>query len=536
MKKISLNIFYILIILFGVFLLHSFIYKDFTYISWCEDLFEPHWACTNLNPFSDINVFSNNPHHSLLYSMPYNLMEVYLPRILNIHPLTCFENITSYFYCFILITLLMVISLNFSIFFKKYKFIICFIIALLFFPAYIAINDLSTMYYIYYSRSWMCGYFILPVFVIVLFLEFSKHFILEQQLTRRNMITLVLLLLCIANSFEILRYIVLTFLIIRIFLYIVAEKEKVNLKKYLILLSAYIVFNFILVLLCRGSSYIHFINLHTDPQLLIHYFRDFFRSYYHYIIYNNSVTLIITTIIFVLIFFFVKDNDRKNKFYLYTGSLITAVFSYPLMTIFFNFNPEGWQYDSYFHYACDHLGTRYVTAIFMVCILLSSFGFLISHAQKLKYKIISSVILIFALIPSYAFFVRNHFGTWYQLINEPEFTKFFKERRLNLYILEKFYAMYGVKNNVFYTYSPHNVTYYDNMIMYLLLLYSENNKLGRNIPEAVDYRIIHVCSDDDDLFTVCKDKMLKTVKEKTGYVFTDEELINTDFDSIKDYL
>ena len=536
MKKITLNIFYTFITLCGVFLVHNFIYKDFTYISWCEDLFEPYWACTNLNPFTDINIFSNNPHHSLLYSMPYNLFEVYLPKLLNIHPLTCFENITSYIFCLILVTLLLVISFNYSMYFKKHKFITSFVIASLFFPAYIAINDLSTLYYIYYNRSWMCGYFILPLFVTVLFVEFANHFVLEKQLTKKNMIILILLLFCVANSFEILRYIVLAFLTVRILLYALFDKEKSNLKKYLILYFSYIVFNLILVLLSKGSSYIHFINFHTEPQLLMNYFKDFFRSYGHYILFNNIITLALIAVVSVLIFFFVPKNTRKQNFFTYTVSLFLAVMSYPLMTIFFNFNPDGWQYDSYFHYACDHLGTRYVTAIMLVCILLSAFGFLISSAKNIKQKIISFIILIIALIPSYKYFVVNHFDTWYQLITEPEFTKFFKERRLNLYILEKFYAMYGVKNNVFYTYSPHNVTYYDNMIMYLLLLYSQNSKLGQNIPEAVDYKIIHICSDDDDLFTVCKDKMLETVKEKTGYVFTEEELEKTDFESIKEHL
>ena len=155
--------------------------------------------------------------------------------------------------------------------------------------------------------------------------------------------------------------------------------------------------------------------------------------------------------------------------------------------------------------------------------------------MKKTQKIVLLITFIVLLIPIYKFSMSKPVKHWFLKLDKTAGNKFFTDRNTNLYILEKFWAMYGRKHGEFYTYSPNNIVYYDFMIIYLDYLYSENRLIGQYYPNINDYKIIHVCGNKDDLFTTCKDKMLKVIKEKTGYEFTEEELKNPDFDSIREY-
>jgi len=531
MKKIIINSLYIVISVIAVVLIHNFIYTPNSFVSWCEDLYEPYFA--TLIPSTTYNIFNNNSHHSALYSVFYDLLSVYLPRIFDIHPLKCFLNITSYIVSFIFLLLVYVNSLSFSKYFKNQNIITCFI-GLLIFPVFITFMHLTGMFYSAYNLSWTTAYFILPIFVFTLFNELENHFILKQNFSKRKIIVLVTLLFILANSFEIYRYIIFVFLFIRILLYAIFEKDKQNLKHYLYLFFTYTFFNLILLFIYHNGSNYKFIDF-SSSEIIISQIKGFISSYWNCLIVTNLISIILIFLSLIAVFFAVNNSSRKNDFYLYIFSLIIAVMSYPLPTMFINFNPNGKQFDYYFSYTCDHAGTRFVVAIFLLNILLVCLGFLFSSIKEKKNKIIIySIFSILILIP-YISKGLYYFNEWHYDVHEYQKDSFFKERNTNLYILEKFWAMYGRKHGEFYTYSPHNVTYYDHMVLYLDYLYSENKLIGNHYPNALEYKIIHVCSDEDDLFSTCKDKMLKVIKDKTGYEFTPEELKKLDFDSIREY-
>ena len=533
MKKFLLNLLYIILAVTAVICIHNYVFMPGCHVSFCEDLFEPYIAILLGDGFG---FYRNNFHNSLLYSLFYDLICIYLPRILDIHPITCFVNISSYIISFIIFSYLFAISFTFSKYIKKESNLLPFVICLFLFPVHISALEKSTTYYLYYNEAWMTAYLVLPIFVATFFNEFEIHFVLKEALSKKQTIILFLLLFCVANSFEILRYITFVFFAALICLYFLFDKEKKHIGLYKSLFVFYTALNLFLVIIYKGSNYIHFIDLRAGADKLIPYFKGFFLSYYQYIVANNAITLGLIIFSLICIMFLTNNNEKKKAFWIFTGSLFFAVMSYPLSTILINFNPEGWIYSSYFTFACDHSGTRYTINYFLIMILFSCWGFLFSSMQNMKAKIVLLLTYIVMLIPAYHFTFLKDSGNWHNLLKEADGRKFFDERNTNLYILEKFWAMYGRRHGEFYTYSPHNVTYYDLMINYLAYLYSENKLLTHSYDNPEEYyKIIHVCSDEDDLFTTCKDKMLKVIKDKTGYEFSEEELKKLDFESIREY-
>lgn len=529
MKKLFTYTLFILLVIFAVFFLHSLVYHADSFISVCEDLFEPYLSVLAIE---ERNIFDSNGHNSFLYTILYCLFEVYVPKILNMHPLLCFEKITSYIYSFIFLLFLFFSAQCFSKYFTKYKIFISLILSLFLFPLFVLFLNLSDLWYIFYIRSWMCVYFIQPLLLIILFQIIFSNYFHDNKYSKSKIFIIFILLFLVAGTYEIFKYIVLAFLVLISCLYFSKTDEKSCRKQYLLFLSGYIVFNIILFCLYKHHDYVNFINFNSSIDTLISYFKGFFSAYYNYLIYANSITLglIIATLISIL--FLVNDSSLKKKFFSFIVCLFIAVMSYPLMTILFDFNPEGWVYTSYFHYACDHTGTRLVISWFLICILLSCLGFLYANLKTNKQKIITSLIIFILMIPV-SFFIASKYEHWHKVIYKNTRKSYFIDQRVNLYILEKFYELFGHKNGVLYTYSPHNVVYYDHIIKYLYYLYSYDGN-SKNIEDDIKkIKIIHVCGDEDDLFTVCREKMLNTVKNKVGYEFSEEELERTDFGSIK---
>ena len=488
-----------------------------------ESLFCPYtiWASNELsmkisNNFTEI--FFHSDHSWFLYSFLYSFIEKNMPAILNMHPQEAIITSSKLILFPVFMVFLFVMTLSLFKYSKSKKLIYWGLG--LFYSCLLIMNSLASneFLWVFYSSCWSIAYIFLSIFGIALYNITEYYYVSEKKPPKFAIAIIAVLFLCVVVSHEYYKFLFLTIIPAVYFLHHFVFKIKITPKKFLKHTFIYGIITFISVLNNLTYSYMDWFLQHInkdesifsilfDKSFILHYI----QSFMDFLVIKNLSYILIITVVSVYIFYAVKDKKRNKRFLIFTYSSLFAAFLFFIAGII-----SSESYDGFVNFVLSqHEGLRALFTFTLLTIFLSQTGYLIKYHPSGARKYIA--------VFGFAGLCLLNQNMFYIKIKDVHF--FQKRVKINLYIAEKMFVLNKKinNNNIYYSYNNSGM-FNDHGIIYMVHTYKSDYKPN-------EYSVYHVCLPEDEL-DVCKDKMIQTAFEKTGYKFTEEELQKLDFSSL----
>lgn len=354
---------------------------------------------------------------------------------------------------------------------------------------------------------WTYAYILLPAIAFILFYEFEKYYVLEKSLNKRQIFVFCSLLIINAFSNEYFRFIICCGLFLGFILHLLILKTNISKNKFLLTWIGISILNCLFFFTSNFQDWFAERNNHYTLSDLINIFPNFISTYFNEVIMENKWFFIFIALFLIAVGLFVKNKDRNKRIFIYTISVIISALLFQILII------VGLEEGYNIQYSFQHQGIKMLTKMILFSLNLSLLGYLFAYCKNIAITIGLTVI---SLLPFY-------YGYDPEIYN----FKYRKEDALNykreLYILDRSYISISKDADVFYNYHrfwpfSHPLAFY-----YFTNIYGCKNGEGNKYKQTV-----YVCEDSDDI-EVCENKMKDFIKQKTGYVFTEEELQKLDF-------
>lgn len=472
-----------------------------------ESFWAPFQSYLNIPENSFLQIFTTNDHAWYIYSIFDCLSIKYLPILFNMHPQMFINQIYTIFLTAIFILFLFAQAQNFTKYAKKYKY--THLIVLLIFPIVLYLIHLSNFYMLFQKANWLTGYVMLPIFGIMTLCMIENHYVNNEHFSKRDIFSLICLLLFVSISQEFYIFVIMGTLVIGTFLHWkYFKKIEQSATIYLNISIGFVLFN---IALFFNSTFQELLTERYYPYSMlefIQYCPAYLYNYAKYVFIYNWFLWIPILILIRYIKIIVKDEEKNARLFIFTKSIIYSTLLFYFLMIFY----KG--YDIGAECILAHEGISFLLKITLFCLNLSLTGYLFCHAKNKKtiFKYCIGALFLFN-----AFFCKKC------VIEMQTVQEEFKKGRQNVYILEKFYLLNGKNNPNLYVYND-DYSFDKLASVYLTHIYKADLK-----PD--DYKIHTVCSAEDKMIN-CQQAMTDLIKEKTNYIFTEEELENLEFDKL----
>ncbi len=472
-----------------------------------ECLWAPFQSYSDIPENSFWQIFTTNDHSWYIYSIFDCLSIKYLPALFNMHPQMFINQIYTIFLAFIFILFLFTQAKNFTKYAKKYKY--THLVALLIFPVVLHLLDVSNFLMIFQKPNWLTGYIMLPIFGILTLGMIEKHYVDSEHFSKRNIFSLICLLLCVSISQEFYIFVITgTIILGAIFHKKHFKTVEKSALKYLYIFIGFVLFNAALFFNSTFQGLLAERYYQYSLSEFLQYCPVYLYNFVKYVFIKNWFLWIPVLILSFSIHSLIKDEERNTRLFIFTKSIIYSTLVFCFLMAFYK------NYDIGADCILAHEGISFLVKTTLLCLNLSLLGYLFCHAKDKKtiFKYCGCVYFIFV-----AFFARKSFLEIEYIQDE------FKTVRQNMYILEKFYLLNGKNNPNLYVYND-DYSFDKLASVYLTHIYKADLK-----PD--DYKIQTVCSAEDEMNT-CQTAMTDLIKEKTNYLFTEEELENLEFNKL----
>lgn len=474
-----------------------------------EDFYMPYNALANISKDGMLQIFLSNDHNWFVFSIIDVIMARYLPEIFKIHPQLFAENILSIFVFSIFLLFCAVFSENLTKFFKNKLYFSVGI--LLVFPAVIYCFDRSIFLWAFYNIMWIYGYLLLPVFAFLLMQEFELFYIFGENIDKKkNIIYCLIILTAISNDFFRIVFIIALFIGYLLHNFLL---KNINHKKFWIKYSIFTILNSFLFF---SPQYIELtqdrvkLDYFKNIEYFINYLLSFLIEFNDKIIFRNIYILTVLFISLIIIDLSVKDKCKKVRFYIYSFSLIIAVFIFVCLMFFVNdYNDIN---------ILDHSGLRFLFLSIMLFLICSSISFILKYSENNKVK---NTVKISMLLTMFLFFHKDIF--YFNWVSQHS-----NQHREDCYILEKVYLLNRYKNDTIFMYNRDINPDFTGAEVYLTHLYGPNKYDTRNDEHMK--RVKEVCTADDEWDT-CRKNMIKKAEE-FGYTITEKEIKEHNFSEL----
>lgn len=458
-----------------------------------------------------LRLFSSSDHSWYIFSFVYMFLERVLPKVLNLHPQDAIVISSKTFLFIVYIGFLSVLTCGL---FKYEKNKILFPVGLLL-TCFITLCSLqqSNLTWIFSNDCWFLAYMFLPAFGIAIINMAEKFYVFFEKPTPKDITILVVLFLCISVSHEFYKFLLLLMLPAIYFLHYICFKQTVKIISFFKAVAAYVVMSIFLVLNNFSYAYKIWLSDHIGNKFIttadFHvYLSNFMGALKESIFYDNIIYYLLIFALVVIIAFSVQDKDKNKRFFIFNSTLLFAS-----LLFFFCLIVGSDKYDNV-SVLPMHEGLRFCLKLSLITIVYSCVGYLISSIKDLYKKI---YLFFTFLLVSVFLFGQNFVFLKYIVIGA-------KTLKINAYILEKVFVLNNKKfdDGMFYTYSRFNCLN-DDAVLYLKKVY--------NISPSKNYKVYHVCADNDTEIT-CQKNMINLANKKLGYKFTEKELEELSFSSL----
>lgn len=450
-----------------------------------------------------VGVFSKNEHTCLILSMFLCVCGRYIPEFLKMHPFVWYIEHYQWILFAVLYLLQFAFLENFTKYFKQKAFV-CLSMFLIS-PIFVFLLISASADWILTDDCWAFAYLFIPVFSVVFLSECENFYVKNsfEKVALSHKITLFLLFLCVAISFEVQRFVICVALLIMYFLHCIFVNKNFNHKKFWL---SY----FAVGLACIATLFLpeneHFLSrvqfvdiVSIFPQYLSIYFQNFIFG-------NKNLFLALILLVVVAIAFTDKKEERR-KLFVFESSVLFSVLIFPLLLIFCSV------YDTML--MVEHTGLILLAKIYLFSMVLSLCGWILSSA---KLNSIKALTTICCFVPLISLFNLSKMDLYIVEQNQQ-----FKKR---MYILEKLFILYEKDNKIFLNCADYQSFVPVYSLMYFIYLYDKNADFDK-------YKQVDFCQKDEDN-VLCDEKLINLLKEKTGYALSQEEIDRLDFQ--KNYL
>lgn len=480
-----------------------------------ETLFMPYISLSKSIPSWSIwQIFTSNDHFYVLLSFLHVITQRYLPELLKIHPVECYSKYTVWLLFISVYVLLLVLAKNFFKYLSKcsennekntpppHKILPQIVSILLLFLVLFFLYE-CRLTWILQHDCWMYAYILLPAIALILLCKFEKYYVLEEKLSKKQIILFCLLLFINAFSNEFFRFIICGGLFIGFLFHILLVKTEINKFKFFGIYFGIAILNCLTFFTSNFQNWFSERDNHYTMTDIINIFPDFVSSYFDAVFVENRWLFFFIALFLTVIFMFVQDRNKNKRVLIYTISVILSALFFQILLI------VGCENSYNITYSFQHFGIEFIFNIILFCLNISLLGYIFSYCKPVAVKII---LLIVSLLPIYFCYNKD-------ILN----FKYYEETSVNLrralYILDRIYITISDKESIFYMYKKNSIISHPSMLYFYKNLYNGTEK---------DLQIGFICNDDDD-YETCENIMKDFVKQKTGYEFTKEELEKTDF-------
>ncbi len=486
------------------FVMHPF-YTDFTLYG---DSLAWNWYLDN----NFWNPFLQNEHGWIFYSAIFCLNNRFLPVLLDMHPQMYYKH----FYSLLVFSYYLVFFLAMKNNFVKYftpKYGVLWTLAI--FPIILQALRNSGFLWALQHDAYSLGYVFLPLFFIIFSGTLEKIYVknLFEYTTKKTWIILICLLVIILFSYEMPRFILCLAPLFGLFFNKFLIPQKINFKenkfakKFLTSYLLFVFFNFALIFTPNYTTWFGERNNHLSIQSLIADLPNMLPSYFQTLIVENCIYLFVLTIMLILLKIFAKTKTEKRKIFIWTFSILISIFAFSLAIII---GSETYEY--YFM----HPGIRFLTKAYLLYLIFSLSGYLISVSENLKKKI---TVIFLCFIPLLLNVQKESLDLSYY---HEEIYK----SRYRAYILERFFLLYEKPQKTYY-HIKDGIFFEENSLNYYLYFYDREH-------QQTDYVHKTLCSPQND-FETCNKIISDILKNKHNFEFSKEELEKLDFNIYRKY-
>lgn len=455
-----------------------------------------------------LETFTKNEHTCFILAMFNCICGRYLPELFKIHPQVWYSG----YYRLILFLAMYLLQFsflaNFSKYFKNKKFNILWLF--LIFPSFLFLMINGWADWIITDDCWSFAYIFMPVFSIVFLSECEKIYvqnqveIFEPKKNYYQKIVLFLLFICVASSYEFQRFVTCGALFFGYFLHYFFVNKNLNHKKSILIYLFVIIINLLMFFVPSAQNYIGRLKLPDIVAIFPKYMSLYFKNF---IVGNSELFLAIILLVLCAIFFAPK-TDEKKRLFVFETSILASALIFPILLIFFSL------YNNML--MVEHSGIILMTKIYLFYVSLAICGWLIANIKINSIKFLT-VICCFAPILS-LFNLKNM--DMYVVDTNKQFQK-------RMYILERVFLLYGREHKIFLNCNDFSAFVPKYSLVYFIYLYDKNAGFE-------DYQQVDFCSSDENSED-CNKKLIKFLKEKTGYELTDKEIEKQDFQKYYGY-
>jgi hypothetical protein len=446
--------------------------------------------------------FYKKSHSWYLHSLFWSLFSRFIPEVMNIHPQYFHMEYLQWVLLSIVVLLMYSMSANFTKYFKnnKYTIVYCFLI----FPIFCYFLKLSEADWIVYDDCWSWAYFFIPIFSFVLFSEIEKYYVLGNfSLShRREKVILTLLFMCVAISHEFFRFLICSSLFFGYIFHCLFINKKINHIKFFLCYFLVVISNILLFFTGRFQWWFSTRDNHFSLIDIIGIYKKYFLGYYHTVIVENLLLIILFFIFILLLILAGKNRTEVKKLINFSLSIFLSILLFSLVII------VGSEYTEF---SFEHSGIRLLDKLCIMNLILSCCGYYISEIRTKRYRILCVMI---CFIPLLANITKETF-------DYEDYREEMNQTKERVYILEKVFELYGrnhkeylICNDITSIPNPWSLVYY-------IYLYDRKSKFD-------DYIQKDFCT-KEETYADCNQKLIKFLKEKTGYQLEEEEIKNLNF-------
>lgn len=450
--------------------------------------------------------FLQNDHTWFVYSAFYCLCNRFLPLLLNLHP----QMFYKYCYSFIMFGYYLCFFLAMRGNFTKYskaKYGVLWTLAI--FP--IAMQALTYSGFLWAPKNdtFTLPYVFLTTFFILLANMFEKIYVkdLFAQTSKREWITLLVLFAIVSISHEFPKFIICMGGIIGFFLHYFFVNKNFNKKRFWAIYGLILASNLVLFLTPNFQLWFTERDNHLSIASFIADLPHMASAYFQTVIIENWLYLAVLAVLLVFFKFTVKNLTEKRKLFVWTMSILVSIFAFSLVIVIGSENYE---------YSFMHPGIRFLSKIFMLNLIFSLTGYLLSYDCGFKKKATALAICFLPLLCSIQRYTLD--------------CSFFEEEiyqaRYRAYLLERFFLVHEKPAKVYYKIQD-KIFFEKNSLRYYLFLYDRNHL-------QADYQEKNLC-EPTDTFEDCNKIITDILKKEHNFEFSKEELDKLDFNIYKKY-
>ncbi len=479
-----------------------------------ETLFMPFLSCFPINQNTDyfVKMFLSSDHSWFLVSFVTHLLSRVLPVFTDIHPQEFYLSYGWIIFFFIFYIQSSILTFNVAKYFK-YRFAYLYLFFVMF-PFLFSNLQSSEFMWVLFNDTWFFCYIFNSIFQLLLFVILEKNYVTTGEIIRPPpaksklniyLLSVLTLILITGIGHELYRFVLCGTFILGLIFHKIVFKTHFKTNKIWYFLSYLLIMSCFLFLTTAWNNWSKILLNESEPLCS---FAPMFEYFCEYVVMDNILKILFILLFSVLSFIISDNRNSAKRLMIVTFSGLISVILFNLIIILIC----GKHFE-----ISQHNGIVYLTRTIFSYLLFSNLGFLFVYSSE-KYKTaIEIFIALFFTFWILFFYQGGLFNTKVQnLVAE--------QCRVNQYMIEKAYDVFGKTHNVIYATYP-DASVDKHSIYYLKYWYGGNDK---------DYKIKYVCKKSDS-FEKCQKKFINLLHKKSGCLMTKKELMETNFSDIDGY-